>query len=88
MTGERATYQVSYRTPVATGAAVVAAEGVEAARVEGGRAAAILTGWPAERIAVDAVQDATGATLWVADDQPTPEEWQNGAMGAGSPQDQ
>ena len=84
MTAARATYEVTYRTPVATGGAVVPAEGIEAARVEGRRAAAILTGWPAARIAVHAVQDANGATLWVAEDHPTPEEWQH-AMGAGSP---
>ena len=73
------TFDVAYRTPVGAGTAAVAAAGVEAARAEARRAAAILTGWPATRIAIEAVRDADGTTLWVAEDQPTPEEWQQHA---------
>lgn len=70
-------YRVSYTTPVATGTAVIDADGILAARDEARRAAAILTGHPLEHITITQVADADGAPLWVADNQPTPEAWQH-----------
>ncbi len=57
-------YVVTYRTPVSTGTATVAADGIIAARAEARQAAHILTGHPPDAITILAVADERGTLLW------------------------
>jgi len=75
-------YRVGYRTPVAKGSAVVEADGIGSARREARDDVHRLTGHQAQRIAIETVTDAEGNPLWLAEDQPTPEEWNYADMGA------
>lgn len=68
-------YRVTYTTPAATGTAVIDADGIVAARVEAHTAVQILTGHAPDHITIAQIADSDGVPLWVADDQPTPQEW-------------